>query len=561
MLWKDRSQRTLIAAAIAVLVAATAGLISAAVGSHTRVLMENEIGRSAVAMARQVGDRFDRMIASRGAALQLLADGQVAADSRDTAQTRQLLEAFVSLYPSTEWVGIVGLDGRVRIGAFGRGEGVSLADTAAFREGMDGFAVSTLGDAARLQDLLPAADGAPDDHVDLSLPIHDGDGELSGVMVGHFRASWLRLVEQTLRLSEDEGAHARLTVVGSDGNRLLSDAALDTGRSPALQAALAAGQPGWRTDSDADGTPVMDAFAFSSASLDMSGPSWTVLIQQPLRVAYAPISRMQRDILLVGLALAVAFSGVGWWLAGRLARPLQAMAEAADEIRAGRAVALPDLGGSREVAMLQRSLSDMLHNLTRHKAELTQMQGLAFQDRLTGLPNRRFFESYLEEQVPSLEAQGGTLTFLFIDLDGFKPVNDRLGHSAGDFVLTATARRLAEQLRDGDIMLRLGGDEFVAVLRSRSEIPQQRATSLAQRLISCVNQPIDLADGESVQVGCSIGIASWPRHGADVHQAIARADESLYQAKAAGRNMAVLYGGTAQKDETRADRLAVAGIG
>ncbi|NUB13894.1 diguanylate cyclase, partial [Azospirillum brasilense] len=127
-----------------------------------------------------------------------------------------------------------------------------------------------------------------------------------------------------------------------------------------------------------------------------------------------------------------------------------------------------------------------------------------------------------------------------IDLDGFKPVNDRLGHDAGDLVLRQVGERLAACFRGDDVVARLGGDEFAAVLPQRAGAEPPDLDGLARRIIEAVNEPVSV-QGEAVRVGCSLGIALWPEDSPDVAETLRRADQALYQAKRAGRNRGIRW--------------------
>jgi diguanylate cyclase (GGDEF)-like protein/PAS domain S-box-containing protein len=165
---------------------------------------------------------------------------------------------------------------------------------------------------------------------------------------------------------------------------------------------------------------------------------------------------------------------------------------------------------------------------------------LAFHDKLTRLPNRALLMQELDRAVAQANITGQRLTLLFIDLDGFKAINDRLGHAAGDLVLTATAMRLRLSLREGDLLGRYGGDEFIAVL---VDVPADHSHAIARRAADAVldsfHSPLDLAD-EPVQLGVSIGVALFPEHGSGTEELVRAADHAMYAAKRAGRGRAVL---------------------
>ncbi len=169
-------------------------------------------------------------------------------------------------------------------------------------------------------------------------------------------------------------------------------------------------------------------------------------------------------------------------------------------------------------------------------------QHQAMHDVLTGLPNRRALQERLERELVLAGLDGPVLALCFMDLDGFKQVNDSLGHDAGDEVLRILARRLQAQARPGDCVARLGGDEFVMMLTGLRAA--EDAVQIMQRCLAAVNEPMRLDGGAQVQVGASVGVApSLPGERREsAQQLLQRADEAMYEAKRAGKGGIVLRG-------------------
>ena len=171
-------------------------------------------------------------------------------------------------------------------------------------------------------------------------------------------------------------------------------------------------------------------------------------------------------------------------------------------------------------------------DITDEVAAHAQIQHLSLHDALTGLPNRNKLARYLDDAL-LLKEHAPALSLLMIDLDNFKPINDSLGHPAGDAVLQEVATRLRESTRDNDIVARLGGDEFVVVLNgmdSHAEIDK-----FCTRLIGSLHQPV-VFEHHPLHIGASIGIALSRRHGYVPGDLIRYADIALYQAKSEGKN-------------------------
>ncbi|MBF0446830.1 MAG: diguanylate cyclase [Magnetococcales bacterium] len=165
--------------------------------------------------------------------------------------------------------------------------------------------------------------------------------------------------------------------------------------------------------------------------------------------------------------------------------------------------------------------------------EKRALQRLAHFDALTGLPNRMLFHERLNQTIAHCKRKGSTLALMFMDLDKFKAVNDSLGHDAGDLLLKEVSSRISGYLREVDTLARLGGDEFTVIL-SETASPKE-ASIVAKKIINLIKKPFYLG-GKRAKIGTSIGIALFPKHGADPESLIKRADLAMYAVKKSGRN-------------------------
>lgn len=168
-------------------------------------------------------------------------------------------------------------------------------------------------------------------------------------------------------------------------------------------------------------------------------------------------------------------------------------------------------------------------DITQRKAAEAEVARLARHDILTGLPNRGLFREYLDARLADIAVRGGTGSVLYLDLDGFKGVNDTLGHQAGDNLLRSVADRLRSAVGDG-VVARLGGDEFAVLLTG----DRAEAIDIAERLIGLFETPLWVGE-QRIAVGLSVGIALAPEHGTSAECLYRRADLALYRAKAEGR--------------------------
>ena len=169
--------------------------------------------------------------------------------------------------------------------------------------------------------------------------------------------------------------------------------------------------------------------------------------------------------------------------------------------------------------------SDVTHAL-RHQQEVER---LAYRDSLTRLPNRRLLGDRLRQALSSAERHRTHVAVCYVDLDGFKPINDAYGHEMGDEVLREVARRLDDVIRASDTAARVGGDEFVLVLTDLAV--EDEAIPVLSRASEALARPFHVAGGQVVRLSASIGVAFFPRDGADADALLRHADQAMYEAK------------------------------
>ncbi len=210
------------------------------------------------------------------------------------------------------------------------------------------------------------------------------------------------------------------------------------------------------------------------------------------------------------------------------------------DLRTASRISLVGLLASGAIMMflLFREARSTRQLLARTEESRARIEHLAHHDVLTGLPNRRLFEDRLIQALAVAARARRRVALLYLDLDGFKEINDSLGHRAGDELLRAVAERLATTVRGGDTIARLGGDEFAVIQIELRSAPD--ASVLAERLMAAAARPLRLAQ-QDVVIGTSVGIAIFPEDGSTADELCANADVALYSAKAAGRARMAYY--------------------
>jgi diguanylate cyclase (GGDEF)-like protein/PAS domain S-box-containing protein len=185
------------------------------------------------------------------------------------------------------------------------------------------------------------------------------------------------------------------------------------------------------------------------------------------------------------------------------------------------------------------SLLTVWYEVTERKHLLASLDRMAYHDALTGVANRALLVERITQGLHAAQQRCDSLAVLFVDLDGFKVVNDRWGHDAGDAVLVATAQRLQSVVREADTVARFGGDEFVIVLAGTCGAAT--LALLIQKITAAIAEPI-IWKGTVLRVGASVGLARYPEDGHDAHSLLQRADESMYSEKARRHSRAGKYG-------------------
>ena len=187
--------------------------------------------------------------------------------------------------------------------------------------------------------------------------------------------------------------------------------------------------------------------------------------------------------------------------------------------------------------MVKKHLTAIETRLINLEASRLRLHKKATRDALTGLANKSQLIRHLQQKIrKSLKRK--TFAVLYLDLDGFKYVNDEFGHAVGDRLLTLAAQRMQGMLRDYDFIARVGGDEFVIIMQDGEEA--KITLAVAKKLVAFLSEPFSI--GTVVcKVGVSIGIAFYPEHGLDGGQLLHNADQAMYKAKQNGKSQFALY--------------------
>ncbi|MCO5978837.1 sensor domain-containing diguanylate cyclase [Ideonella oryzae] len=266
----------------------------------------------------------------------------------------------------------------------------------------------------------------------------------------------------------------------------------------------------------------------------------TLAMEATLRPTYWALLRaVGFSLLVAGAAFAIS---VPLWrrVAARVADPLAALVDAALQVGRQHDFSLrSEAGGSAEVLALRNAFNQMMqqlqqrdvrlhHELGQRRLAEARLNDLAYSDPVTGLNNRHYFMEQLDLALGRDQA-----ALIYIDLDGFKRVNDTLGHDQGDALLCQVGQRLRAQLRQTDVVCRLGGDEFAVLLENTGSA--EALDGIARQLVDALSRPYGLQDQTVNHVSASIGVCSFADVARDRETLLRCADQAMYQAKQAGK--------------------------
>ncbi|HEX9077959.1 MAG TPA: diguanylate cyclase [Desulfuromonadaceae bacterium] len=428
-------------------------------------------------------------------------------------------------------IDIIGLDGHIIYSTDNdHSDNENLSTTTFFREGMRGIYFS---------DINRTDEREPHYFLRASAPLYDLHDRLIGVVAFEIGTdAFFTSIQGSTGLGASGetllGKRIGESVVFLNPLRRDPDAALrkrariGDHNAVAIQWA-ACGNSGSGVTCDYNGTEVVSAWKYLPAV------KWGIVTKIDASEAFAPIIELRRDMLTAGaiaLFLGLLFS-LG--LAHSMAKPIRTLKEGAEQLGHGNLDYRIPVTSKDEIGALADTFNRMVISLKEITESRDRIRHLANHDSLTGLPNRLLLEDRLEQGLLEAKREGRMLGVLFLDLDGFKGVNDRHGHDVGDMLLKEVAGRLCYCVRQSDTVARIGGDEFVIVLMKIKELDNVRV--IARKILEAIREEFVISgSGTTLQIGVSIGASVFPKDGVLAAELLQCADAAMYRSKQAGKN-------------------------
>ena len=573
------SLKTRLALTFALLTFVLTAVFGFIIGKSATRQVEREIGRSLAELAFQMQDKLDRGMFERFRDIQIAANLDVLLDKQVSERARRAwLEALQSTFTDYLWIGLVDVQGEVLVSTNDIWKGINVAEQDWFQRGLEG---PFIGDVhkAELKPLLSSDQDAESVRLlDIAVPVMTADGMTVGVLGAQLSWAWAQNVRNSVLEPFDAPESVEMLVLDRAGRILLGPPELEDNKLDLESVQVArAGENRYFIERWPDDKKYLTGVSRSDGHRSYPGLGWLVLVRQNVATAFAPAAYLQQQIFVWGTVVGALFTGLGWWFAGRIAKPLIVISQAAERIRQGDTLSrLPTVSGYAEVVTLSRSLGALVTKLTKSDVALealnqslerrvqertqellqinsvlqaeieerqrverererliAELRTMAETDNLTGALNRRSFFARANQEMLRAKRFGRSLAVIMLDVDHFKRVNDTYGHRVGDEVIRSVVACCRSSIREIDFLGRYGGEEFMILAQ---EVDDQMALLLAERLRENIENMSITTDKGEISVTVSFGIAVIREEMVDVAALINRADAALYEAKRAGRN-------------------------
>lgn len=388
--------------------------------------------------------------------------------------------------------------------------------------------------------------------IEISAPIFDG--EIPGKVIGFLSArfNWSELNDLIADISiagrlQDEQGYAVLldksgyVISGPDflfeeSETIDQLSSRNFVRDGWQSASLAlSGSTGQLAEETSEGRHFLVGYSSTRGYRSLPGLGWAMLVVQDHAMAFAPIYDLRKDSLFI-IGFVIFLSAITASIVStKFTQPIRYLTTAAGAFERGNYDYDISIHSRDEIGILADALRAMIKAIKTAEAKV---QKLAYYDSLTGLGNRAYLRQRIIQSIKAARRNDRKFAILFFDLDGFKDINDSLGHQAGDELLQAVSDRLQTVLREVDFAARLGGDEFCVLLEDITD--KYAAGKVAKKCLDAIAAPIVIAN-RNLQPSASVGITIFPENGEDYESLLQTADSAMYAAKDAGKQRYAFY--------------------
>ena len=505
--------------------------------------------------ARSAADLLASQLAERDREIRLLSETATFTRGDLLApEINRTLGARRQAFDQYAWIGVTDAQGRVLQASDGLLVGLNVSQRPWFQAALKGPYTGDVHEALLLAKQFPQR--TPDEplrFIDFAAPILDAQGQVRGVLGAHVHWSWVTATVESVVTQSAARRKVEVLITNSAGDILYPFRLAGAVRMPARSRPGAPYEALTWPNGQTYLTSQVDVQARTSVDL-----GWRIVLRQPLDTALEPVRVLHQQLLLFGLITALVFALIAYRLATRVSQPIEQLAQAMHHIERGDQPPVYPQQDEQvtEIRQLSASIQSMTGSLLRHERELEalnasleqqvrertealsianqELERLATVDGLTGLNNRRRFDTKLQESYELLRRTERRFCLMLIDVDHFKAINDQHGHQSGDDVLRRLSHLLTQSTRITDFVARYGGEEFVVLVPDVQN--ENEGQLIAEKIRTAVAAAVFPGVG---RVTASVGLSCAHPKDAKADDVLTRADQALYQAKAQGRNRIV----------------------
>jgi diguanylate cyclase (GGDEF)-like protein len=384
-----------------------------------------------------------------------------------------------------------------------------------------------------LEKKLNPAGGEPMRFLDIAVPVKDHNGATIGVLGAHIDWQWIKDIRTSSPYKRSE------VILVDLKNTVLYGPPDVQGTTLSLKSVPLArnGETGFLIEHWPNGKTYISGFSKSRGYGNYPGLGWVVVERQETEDAFAPVTDMQNQLLMLGFIFAGIFALIGVWIAARIARPLNSITNVMELIERGEKAAIPIPKSTyREATFLARSLHRLITSLTEREAQLAHQ---ATHHPLTQLPNRALLKEVLSQTIARAKVNHATIAVLTIKLDRLKTVNEGYGHDVGDMILREAAQRIASCTEANGMLGHLGEDRFTILLEDNDRT-MLRISTLTSQLMQTMAKSFRSGEHD-IFIKASIGISLYPKDTDNPEALLGYSSMAAQEAEKQGGNRIKFY--------------------
>ncbi|PPA69930.1 diguanylate cyclase [Jeotgalibacillus proteolyticus] len=380
----------------------------------TNSYIKEDKGKGLSNLSLQIANNLDRYMWSRYSEITILSKLDSLHSNDSISDKREILNRVQEEIPAFSWIGITDESGMIEASTSGLLENQTISERPVFIEAREGPFIGDVHEALLLNDLLPRPDGGKLELVDISVPLVNTSGDFKGVLAAHLSWEWAREVQSSIiNPYIDSGEEMEVFILSSTDQRVILGPESYIGQTlPFTDLTKSNLTNGWEVETWEDDQSFLTGYSQNNISLNYPGLEWTVLIRQPEKAAYTAAHHLSIVILISGIISAAIFALIGFRVAGKIAKPLHRITQQAELYTKGNSANfIPFKTDIKEIEELSSSLQTLINTLGVTESNLLKMEGIAYRDALTNLPNRISLELTADELLKLLNLRGTNLLF------------------------------------------------------------------------------------------------------------------------------------------------------